>query len=256
MRNNSQITDALMNLGLTKDEIIIYLSLLKGKKNHLEISRETGIARSNVYRIVDNLIDKGIVHETITEEDKVLQSASPRTLELLVLEQEKQAVEKREVFKNIMPLLSNFVNQDEKFMIKSYKGLSGLKLMLWNELETKSEVLIFSCGNLSKATGKQFAEKFRFECITRGIMQRAIENIESEIPTTSDHAAFSKHYQLRLLPKDILTIMPEITIHDDTVSIYNNWQEEQLGTEIKNPFLVTFMRQMFEHYWKLAKETK
>lgn len=257
MANNSFITDSLELLGLTQDQTSIYISLLKGPKNRLEISRDTNIGRSNVYRLVDELIEIGVVHEITTQDDKLLESADPKTLELLVVNQETSAQQKRTILTQLLPALKELVNQDDGFAIRNYTGASGIKQMMWNELRTKSDICIFSCGSLDKATGKNFAEKFRMEIIVRNIMQRALENPESDNPTVSGHPGYQKHYDVRYIDRNILNIMPEITIHDETVSIYNNWENNvQIGTEIKSPFFAVFMRQVFESYWKMAQNTK
>ncbi len=255
MKNISLTTSHLEKLGLTSDEALIYESLLKGSKNHLELSRNTGIARSNVYRIVDSLIDKGIVHEATTGNDQLIESANPpSTLELLVAEQEVEVLEKRNILNELLPMLNNLRNQEDNFSIKNYKGVAGMKQQLWNGLKAKQEVVIFSSGSIAKTTGEAFAEKYRQEVINRGIMCRAIENFESDIITDSKIPEYSKYYNLRFISRDVLTIMPEITVVDEVVNISNNWANTiQIGTEIKNPFLATFIRQIFEHYWDLAK---
>lgn len=133
-------------------------------------------------------------------------------------------------------MLRTLQGSEDTFAIKTYRDIAGLKQMLWNELTTKGEICMFSCGNLSIATGKTFAEKFRAEVMDRGIMQRSLENPGPQV-TVTELDYFSTHYKMRLISPDILKIQPEITIHDDTISIYNNWNSVRLGTEIKNPFL-------------------
>jgi DNA-binding MarR family transcriptional regulator len=253
MRDTS-IQSRLQLLGLNKDEAAIFLCLSTGPKNQLGISRETGIARSNVYRIVDKLAEKGLVHGVTTFADKQLISARPENLEQLVVKQEELAESQRNGFIQVLPLLASLENRDDSFAVETYAGIGGLKQMLWNELGSSGEILCFSCGSLNSATGSWWAEKFRAEIISRGIKQRGLENAVSNHITTSLHGAYSDHYQIRFISEVILTIKPEITIHDDTISIYNSWTDDnQLGTEIKNPYLAAFMRQMFEHYWQLAK---
>ena len=247
----------LQQLGLTADEVAIFTTLLDAPRTQLEVSRATNIARSNVYRIVDGLVAKGIVHELTTDSGKVVASATPEALELLVIEQEKLAQKRRASFDQILPLLNDLQGRDDIFTTKNYIGVAGLKQMLWNELKTKGEILMFSCGPLELATGRYWAEKYRSEIIERGIMQRSIENtklIPNPSPSQlSAHPDYPKYYQARYIPDSLLSINHEISIHDDTISFYNAWTDNvRIGTEIKNPFLATFMRQMFEHYWDLA----
>jgi sugar-specific transcriptional regulator TrmB len=252
MRDVSELRQRLQKLGLTKDQTSIFICLLDSPKTQLDVSRATGIARSNVYRIVDGMAEMGIVHELTTDEGKLLAGAKPEALELLVIEQETKAQDQRGGLSELLPMLNSFQTQENDFSIKTYSGSAGLKQMLWNELRSVDEVLIFSEGSLNNAVGKRWAERYRLEIINRGIRQRGISNHSFE---PSIHYAYQQHYQARYVPESLTTINFEMTIHDDTLSIYNSLSHEvQLGTEIKNPFLVTFMKQIFEHYWSLGSE--
>lgn len=251
MGNKSTTLTQLQQLGLAENEALIIIELLSGPLTPMQISRQTSIARSNVYRLVDSLHKKGLVHEQITDKGKFFAMTEPSTLELLVLEQEKLAETKRAEFDQLLPLLTAMKRQHDNLSTRTYYGLGGTKQMLWNELTSK-EILVFCAGSLDLGTGKHWAEKYRSEIIHRNISQRSIENTGTPAPLSS-HRDYGDHYTLRRIPKDILNIQLELTIHDDTISIYNAWTHEvQLGTEIKNPFLATLMRQVFEHYWEIA----
>lgn len=247
----------LRQLGLSEDEAMVFMSLLDAPRTQLEVSRATGIARSNVYRLVDQLASKGVVHESVTDNGKLIASALPESLELLVVEQERLARERRAGFDKILPILKNIQGRDSAFETKTYSGIPGLKQMLWNELKTQGEILMFSCGPLDQVTGRYWAENYRAEIIHRGIVQRSIENKKIQPSPSasqlSEHEAYPDFYLVRYIPDHVLAIHHELTIHDDTVSFYNSWTDNtQIGTEIKNPFLAAFMRQMFEHYWSIA----
>ena len=57
---NLQFTDNLISFGLTRQEAVIYTTLLShGDMTGYEVSKETGISRSNAYSALSNLVDKG-----------------------------------------------------------------------------------------------------------------------------------------------------------------------------------------------------
>jgi DNA-binding MarR family transcriptional regulator len=253
VRNASAIQQQLQRLGLTGDEAAIFISLLGTPKTQLDVSRATGIVRSNVYRIVDGMIEKGLVHELTTDEGKLLAAARPESLELLVIEQEIAAQTQRAGLDQLLPMLAGFRRQDKDFAIKTYSGLGGLKQMLWNELKAQGETLLFSGDTIDRATGRRWAEKYRAEVIGRGLRQRSIENYGVNPTPLSAHPQYTAHYQVRYIAKDVLDIKLELSIHDDTISIYNSLAHKtHLGTEITNPFLASLMRQVFEQYWSVA----
>lgn len=58
--SDSKIIDTLMDFGLSRQEGIIYESLLiHGEMTGYEVSKETGISRSNVYASLSGLVEKG-----------------------------------------------------------------------------------------------------------------------------------------------------------------------------------------------------
>ena len=60
---NLQFTDNLIAFGLTRQEAIIYTTLLShGEMTGYEVSKETGISRSNVYAGLSSLADKGAAY--------------------------------------------------------------------------------------------------------------------------------------------------------------------------------------------------
>ena len=57
---NLQFIDYLTSFGLTRQEASIYTTLLShGDMTGYEVSKETGISRSNAYAALSNLVDKG-----------------------------------------------------------------------------------------------------------------------------------------------------------------------------------------------------
>jgi sugar-specific transcriptional regulator TrmB len=254
MRNSSGLRQKLEQLGLSRDEASIFFHLLDGPKTQLGVSRVTGIARSNVYRITDVLMDRGLLSTYTSPSGKQMAVAHPDALELLVLEQEQLAEEQRKRLDQILPLLAGFRDDPESFTIRTYIGVKGIKQMLWNELQAKSEILVFSGYALDVATGRRWAEKFRSEVIERGVYIRSIQNIRDRGVKLSAHDEYEQHYRARYVSDDWLDIQLEISVYDNKVCIYNSLpQDSRLGTEITNPFLVRFMRQVFEHYWSVAE---
>lgn len=72
----SGIVDNLMELGLTKHESVIYLSLIEqGALTGYEVAKVTGISRSNTYITLASLVDKGAAY--VQEESVTKYTAVP-----------------------------------------------------------------------------------------------------------------------------------------------------------------------------------
>lgn len=60
---NTEIIENLISFGLTRQEAQIYLSLLShGEMTGYEVSKETGISRSNAYASLSGLVEKGAAY--------------------------------------------------------------------------------------------------------------------------------------------------------------------------------------------------
>lgn len=253
MRDATSLRQKVECLGLSRDEAAIFVELLNAPKSQLGVSRATGIVRSNVYRIVDGLMERGLLVNHTSPSGRLLAAARPDALERLVVEQEVLAKEQRLQLNDLLPSLLGFGAESESFTVRTYVGVNGIKQMLWNELRTKSEILLFSGDTLDKATGRQWAEKFRREVVERGIKTRGIQNLRDKNQTLSAHTEYDQHYRPRFVSQELLDIQLEVSVYDDKVCIYNSLaHDSQLGTEVTNSFLARFMRQVFEHYWSIA----
>ena len=62
--NEQKFIEYLQHFGLTRQEAVVYQKLLvNGKQTGYEISKETGVSRSNVYNALAALVDKGAAYQ-------------------------------------------------------------------------------------------------------------------------------------------------------------------------------------------------
>ena len=92
------IFNFLTALGLTSDESRIYVFLLQnGPASELDLSRKTKIARTTVYRVLENLMEKGLLQKN--------QSPGSELLEKLVKNKETEVANLRAQLPSILKLL-------------------------------------------------------------------------------------------------------------------------------------------------------
>src|SRR3990167_5505255 len=78
-------TQALEKLGLSRNESLIYRTLLRnGNQNSAELARESGVHRINVYDVLNSLIAKGLVSYVVEEGKRVFKAEDPHKLEELL----------------------------------------------------------------------------------------------------------------------------------------------------------------------------
>ena len=265
LNNKDSVLLNLRRLGLTQDESKVYLALLAEPLTHLEVARKTGVNRTKVYRLADSLMARSLITIKQRDDGKFLFANDPANLEItLATAQEKLKLQK-DIFKATYPALEQLFNNkavapEDFFTIDTYDGVAGLKQMLWNELKTRGELLVYSHDTLDQVAGTKWAENYRAEITERGVKHRVLENIDSRhVLENTKIAGYKNIYDVRFLARDILDLRQELTIHDDTVSIYN-WDRDgkgiKVGLEIHNKQFADFQRAIFETYWKLAEKTK
>ena len=163
--NKQIVLTQLQQFGLDDIEITLYIHLIEnGPKTPLDLSRETSVNRSRIYRYLDRLKAKKLIEEVNLGRGIVLKASNANNLELLILEKEQQVKMQRENLASIIKeLIIVPINQPKSIEIKHYHGEEGLKQMLWNHLSAKKELLVFGFENRNNIAGKTFAEKIRYE---------------------------------------------------------------------------------------------
>lgn len=255
--NKQIITTQLTQFGLDDVEVQIYLSLLeRGAKTPLDLSRETNINRSKIYRYLDRLKTKRLIEETDKGRGLRLKAASPDSLQLLILEKEQQLKNQKEFLPELLKELTALPGSTQSgFEIKHYHGTDGLKQMLWNHLRAKKEILVFGYENRNNIAGKAFAETIRFEQVERKITKIEIENATDQGNYWYTSVAnWGKYYKSRYIPEKILAMKQYQVIVNDTLSILNWADGNKVGVEITNASFAAMYKQIFWKFWDIAAE--
>ena len=130
----------LKELGLTDNEIKIYLALLElGTSTPSQISSKLGLSRSYVYDALDRLLEKEIVSTILVRNKKNFSANNPKR----ILESQKQKLEN---LRKIIPNLERLGSSRENIKVELHKGTYIYKILLndiTSLLKRGEEVLIF-----------------------------------------------------------------------------------------------------------------
>tara|TARA_Y100000310_G_C20699789_1_gene828635 strand:- start:3922 stop:4641 length:720 start_codon:yes stop_codon:yes gene_type:complete len=132
--------EQLAELGLTENEVKIYLALLiGGVMNPSDISKKLGLHRGYVYDALERMQEKGVVSSILQDNKRQFQATSPENLvELLKL--------RLESFMEIVPKLSALVaTQKEDTNVSLHKGKGAYRVLLKDIIATlkkNDEVLL------------------------------------------------------------------------------------------------------------------
>ena len=137
-------TDILRKIGLTENEIKIYLNLLKsGSSIAYEIGKQTGIYRVHVYDKLEQLMDKGLVTHVYRGAKKYFQATHPSKIKQYIEDQKRKLEIQEQEVNTILPELEAMTKiPKEDTFVEVFKGKEGLKYFLKDIIKTKQEVLI------------------------------------------------------------------------------------------------------------------
>ena len=256
MNNKSPIIESLLQAGLSLDAAQIYVALCKQTATHLTLSRITGINRTKVYRVVQELEQQGLVSRQTDDRGTFLQASDLGVWGLELSAREQRIREQLSMVHALAPALQQLrTSAQADMVVRTYEGSDGLKQMCWHELRADDELLVLGAGSIENMIpNKYWAEKHRQLSVEAGYKVLEIVNTKPD-QTFTDNTDFMKLYTCRVLPAEILKLSNQTTIYNDTVAVYH-WQNDQkTGVEIIHTAYAAMMRQMFKHYWQMAART-
>lgn len=240
--------NALLQLGLTKQEAQAYLALLKlGGSTASVIAKETGIKRTTVYPILKSLSIKGCVFVYFRKNKRYYYAQKPNKLSSLF---EK----KLEVFNNIVPLLES--------MDKKQAQTIGLRF-----IETKEELYQFYFNVLSEYKNKQYYiigdinawENNNYDFLMQYRKNRAEAKIKTKILLSHGSKQFNPPEknllrEYKYLPEKYI-FKSTIDIFDDKILIVSP-SLSSLAIVIAVPAMVDIFKSMFEIIWESIEKNK
>jgi predicted transcriptional regulator len=127
---------------LNEKEIVVYQACLEqGFLNPSEIARLTGIKRTTIYLVLEDLKSKGLLVERIKGKRKIVGAAPPETLRRLVEREQEKVTEKNIAIENIIPLLENLQKSPgENTEIEILEGTTGAITLIEKILQAKSDI--------------------------------------------------------------------------------------------------------------------
>jgi len=136
-------------LNLTRDHSLIYWGLIElGKATYVDIAKKTDIPRSSCYIYVHDLISSGLATEIIEKTKKYILPESPEKI-LMLLDDRK--IKLNNSIKQYKSDLSNLLLQynaiADKPSVKFYKGIEGIKTILFETLTENDEILVLCQGD-------------------------------------------------------------------------------------------------------------
>ncbi len=242
--------ELLAELGLSKNETKIYLSLLEiGSASMTQIADASGVHRVNVYDSIHKLKQKGLVGEISLDNKRTYQPAPPEALRSIIREKEMK-------LDKVLPQLqlANKLNPGKQ-NVQIFEGWDFIRNMFLHLLDVKQDILaldvpVFAINHL----GKYFQEVIHTRRAEQKQMMYHIYSKEAteRIKFLNALPYTKARYLERNHDHNVTT-----TICGDEVAIHILHEKEQkpLTIFIKNQAVADAYRLNFFTLWEGGKES-
>lgn len=236
-------TSILENLGLSKNEVLVFVKLLElGESKAGAIISKTNIQSSGVYNAINALIDKGLVSFIMKNKIKYYKAADPETV-LSYIDTKKTEYEK------LLPELKFRQKTSEEDGVEYFRSTRGIKTLIFELLKNgkKGDLYRYIASDVKHyktstdkayGAGKQLRKELGLK--SRALFHESLRSIAKPSKTSI------KKFVNFPLP-------PNMQMFHNKVAIIS-WDGEPSGVLIKSANIYNIYVEFFEHLWKIAKE--
>ncbi len=233
------LDEVLRDAGLTRNEVKVYLSLLKiGSSTAGKIARLANLSRTSTYEALRSLIEKGLVSYVIKENKKWFSPTNPKRILDYIKEKESKLQE-------ILPrLIGMYKTPIERSQVNVYYGLKGVKSVLLDIANRADENRVLDAEVKFTERMPYFSAKFKSEIERKKVKIKHIARKGVDVHPTATT-------EVRYL--DLKTESPvAINIYDDKIAIII-WSDVPMAVVIENELAAKAYREYFDILWKFAK---
>jgi sugar-specific transcriptional regulator TrmB len=241
--------ELLTDCGLTKNESLIYLALLKlGKAKSGDLVREARVSGGKIYETLYKLIDKGLIKEYSENGIKNFEANNPSSLLEYIDEKRKNLETKEKSLKKILPSLTNIQASNSDSSTFFFKGIRGIKSNVYSALQNAESIKIMG---ISSSKDEKFNNFWRNWHTERVSLKKEAKMIFSDRNT--EYWKFFKNIKFTQM-KELNHLSPSaIMIIDEQVFIFS-YENDFSCVNIKSvPISISFSN-FFDDLWRIAKK--
>lgn len=143
MATNLVKEELLAELGLSKNDSLVYLTLLReGHSTPTTISKKSGIFRANVYGSLERLKVKGLVSEINEDKKRFFQASNPNALLTLLKEKELR-------LKSLLPELILDHQLAQKNEVEVYNNIAALRNLFHHYLDLGDDIYCYGVPKIA-----------------------------------------------------------------------------------------------------------
>ena len=252
--NTQAIRAYFFKLDLSAEIADIYVALyVHGEQTISELARNSGVERTRIYRLLDELQSTNLVEVESQYKRNILRAAPVSNLQILLSKKEEELKLLHMGLGDLQTLLAESSDASSATKVQTYRGSEGVKQMMWNQTRGKTEHLSILYENMQSRTKLAFFERWVRVMNDQKAMSRSIIS-DNFVQTQKDWYKKNKNERIanwegRYIPDSVFPITHSSVIYDD-VTAYFNWKDGEIfGVEIHNRQIADTQRQFFEMLW-------
>ncbi len=247
--------DILEGIGLTKSEISVYFALLDlGSSTTGPIIKRAQIASGKAYLILDKLLLKGLVTQSIKSGTKYYRAKDPMRLLDYLKEKEILLKEKEDQLRKIIPVLKEkYESKKEESFAEVYEGINGFKTfhkLMLDKMKKGETIYVFGAPKEANEKFGAYYVEWNNQRVKKGIKLKILYNSDSReygevrklLPLT----------EVRYMKKELETPAWIDIFRDYVVTI--NVHGTPVCFLIKNKESAESYEKYFDVLWKQAKK--
>ncbi|MAF35147.1 hypothetical protein CMO91_04855 [Candidatus Woesearchaeota archaeon] len=245
----------LESVGLTSSEAKVYLALLKigDFTSKGEILKQSGIAPSKVYHVLEKLLAKGLVSTIIKNNVRHFMAAPPSRIKEYVGQKQKQLRQEEATVEKVLPelesLYASFKERATAEVFLGWKGLETVYGSLINDLKKGEKVYVLGASQgADEEKTLRFFKKYGKKCMDQGVLVRMLYN-ETARPYVKKMRKEGVYHQQRFLFKNTPV---EIAVTKGVAAIVM-LKQDPLVILIRDKETADSFIAFFNELWKIAK---
>lgn len=240
-------------LGIEPEASNLYIELTKrGYSSALQLAKITGVSRTQVYRHLEMLQERGLVSAEQLSYGTIYRALPFENVEALIASREAENKSLRRNLEAMSHMIQTIAGSaGPKATVQHYYGIAGLKQVNWNLTKADHEFRVFEAAHLSQHLDKAFSRRCRERYIERELISYDLTNAEHVTATELKPIELSRAF-FRYIDPAVLTINFEVYLYNDLVTLVDYSAEQQLALEIHHPTLHAMMRQLYDAMWAIA----
>jgi len=234
-----------MDIGLSEKEALVYVALLPVESSSvIELSKSTGINRTTLYPILEDLISKKLASEVKHDKKVSFRAEPPERIETFISNRKSQLEEQEKVLEDIIPQIRGFSREaGEKPIVKLYEGRDGILRSIEEHYEVADneteEYLIYPRGAIKGLFSPKEQEQAKKMRLRRHVHMNSIFTSDSEYP--SDETS-TRH---RISAEEYPGVKCEIGVYADRTRIHII-SENMSAIDIKSKDFAETMKVLFK----------